>query len=266
LDPVGGHNDHVFVEPGHYNFPGYLALAYARNRYTDGGDIDRANRQQQVIFAIRNRLTEPDMLPYFISRAPSLYQELSAGIHTNMPLEDALRLGMLAKDIQITSIKKGVISYDMMQQVNTTQGEALQPIPSDIRILRDEIFTTGGALGPLMVGDALTRMQAEKARVAILNGSTYEGLGARTGEYLTAQGMNVTLVGNIGDNLALASGGNFQGYTVAIDYTGKPYAMSYLAELMALTSNRVYSDLNLGSAVDVVVVLGDDWGASNPMP
>ena len=59
-----------------------MTLAYARARYTQGGDFDRANRQQQVIFGIRDRLLSPEALSTLIAKAPTLYAELASGIQT----------------------------------------------------------------------------------------------------------------------------------------------------------------------------------------
>jgi LCP family protein required for cell wall assembly len=54
VDPIGPHNT-VTLEPGVQTLTGPEALAYARNRHTDGGDFDRAQRQQQVALAIRSQ-------------------------------------------------------------------------------------------------------------------------------------------------------------------------------------------------------------------
>jgi hypothetical protein len=40
-----------------------LSPWHARQRYTEGGDFDRANRQQEVMMAIPDRVTEPDRFP-----------------------------------------------------------------------------------------------------------------------------------------------------------------------------------------------------------
>ena len=60
------------LQPGVQVLPGEWALAYARARYTEGGDFDRAQRQQQVIMAIRDRIISFDMLPILISKADVL--------------------------------------------------------------------------------------------------------------------------------------------------------------------------------------------------
>ncbi len=61
LEIIGKDFDTVLT-PGRYTLNGEQALAYARNRYNDGGDFDRARRQQQIILGIRQRLLTPSGL------------------------------------------------------------------------------------------------------------------------------------------------------------------------------------------------------------
>ena len=75
LYTIGG-DKVVKLEPGRYTLPGNIALAYARNRYTEGSDFDRAKRQQQVIMAVRDRILSFDMLPKLITRSGAIYNEL----------------------------------------------------------------------------------------------------------------------------------------------------------------------------------------------
>jgi hypothetical protein len=53
--------------------------------------------------------------------------------------------------------------------------------------------------------------------------------------------------------------------TVLIDYSGKPYTLSRLAELMNVDTNNIYSRYDPNAQVDVVVIVGEDWARSNPM-
>lgn len=55
LDIVGTQRS-VWVDLGVVTLPGELALAYVHMRNTEGGDFDRAQRQQQVILAIASRI------------------------------------------------------------------------------------------------------------------------------------------------------------------------------------------------------------------
>ena len=78
---------------------GRVALAYARCRHEEqgckDGDIGRARRQQKVIFAIRDVVLSPEKFPTLLTQAPQLYSTFSSGIHTNLSLGDAIKLGVL---------------------------------------------------------------------------------------------------------------------------------------------------------------------------
>jgi LCP family protein required for cell wall assembly len=260
LDPIGKHNTVYDVKPGRYHLCGEFVLAYARARYTEGGDVDRARRQQQVIFAIRDKILSLDILPTLVAKAPVLYQELSAGIHTNLSLDDALKLAMLARQISMENIKKGVIDYSMMTIGTSPDGlDIFKPIPDKIRELRDEIFG-GGALSPMATGDQAQLLRDEGARVAVLNaGSGIAGLAQDVSDYLTSQGMNVVLIGNTIDHPEFPIFYYTEGYTTVVDYSGKPYALRFLMSLMGLGSGQIQLKYTPNSPVDVVIFLRGDW-------
>ncbi len=86
---------------------GSEVLAYARTRHTANDDVDRSGRQQQVIMAVRDRLLDPGNFLSLLSKAPTLYNQLSDGIKTNFPgLNDAERLAVLALQIPPENIQK----------------------------------------------------------------------------------------------------------------------------------------------------------------
>jgi polyisoprenyl-teichoic acid--peptidoglycan teichoic acid transferase len=62
IDPIGP-KPPVKIGPECRKYWGYEVLGYARNRKTSGGDIDRANRQQQVIMALVDQVFSPQNFP-----------------------------------------------------------------------------------------------------------------------------------------------------------------------------------------------------------
>lgn len=255
VDPLGDNNTKK-LKPGRQTLTGELALAYARLRKNAGDDFGRAERTRQVIMGIREQVLRANAVPMLIAKAPALYQEISAGIRTDLSLEQAIQLAWLAQQIKDDQIKQGGIAPpDMVLLAKTEEGdEVLKPIFDQIRVLRDEIFATA-PVSPLAGNlQPVDLMKAEAARISILNGSTTTGLAAQTTEYLQAQGANITETGNA--DQAYAS-------TTVIDYTGKPYTLRYLVDLMQIQPNQIYSRYDPASTVDVVVLLGNDWAASD---
>ncbi len=257
VDPIG--KEVKTLRPGTQTLPGDLALAYARARNTEGGDFDRAFRQQEVIIAIRNRIVNVNMLPTLIAKAPILYQEIAAGVHTNLNLDQAIKLAWLAQQIPKENIKRGIISPpDQVLLVESPDGDkVLKPIHDKIRLLRDTVFFHNRLDSPAATNlSPIERVQAEAPKIQVLNGSTTTGLASTTLEYLQSQGIT-------------AEAGNAEqvyNTTTIFDYTGKVYTVQYLVDLMKIDQNHIFSRYDPTSQVDVVVILGTDWAGINPVP
>lgn len=255
------------LKPGYQCLDGKATLGYARARYTEGGDVDRAKRQQQVIQAIMDKVFNPANFPSLVASAPNLYNQLSAGINTNMSLNDALRLAVLVKDLPRENIKWGTIDYTMADLgsvvVNGQTLSILRPYPDAIRNLVDSIFDSGAQV-PLAQGDLTQKMQAEAARVAIVNGAGVEGLASRTAEYLKGQGMNVVGFGNTGDYPG-PYGSPFPARTILIVRGESLYAMQYIQTVMAFDSpSQIVFDYDPNSPVDLIIALGRDYTRLTP--
>ena len=246
------------LKPGRQVLPGEWALAYARDRHTEDGDFDRAGRQQQVITAIRERLLDRNMLPTIIQKAPALYKELTSGIHTNLKLDDVIRLALAVKDVTKENIQQGILGKDTVVFGSSPDGlSILIPMPDKIGLLRDKIFTTSGSMKPATSGDEAQRMQAEAARLAIYNGSKDATLADRTAAYLKAQGADIAETGQA--DKAYYS-------TTLIDHSGSPFTLQYLADMIGDPNVKIYSRYDPESKIDVEVYLGYDWANKNSLP
>jgi len=261
LDPVSHGKDFPKIRLtccGMRHLNGRAALAYARCRHEEqgckDGDIGRARRQQKVIFAIRDVVLSPVNFPTLLAQAPQLYNTFSDGIHTNLSLDDAIKLAMLIKDIPKENIRNDVISNKMMSFGNVVVGgknaSILRPIPDQIRILRDKIFTASGPLSPLATGDLSTLMQADGARIRVLNGTSTAQLDTRTGSYLSQQGVLVTEFGKTKSSSR----------TTIILYSPKLYALRYLLDIFEIKNSvQILIKPDPLQTVDIEIRLGTDW-------
>ena len=264
LDPTGSGQDHFVLKPGDFrHLTGKRALAYARCRdesqgCTDG-DVGRAKRQQQVILAIRDKVFDPMEFPKLLAQAPALFTEFSSGVHTNLSLEDAIKLAVLAKDIPLENINQGVIDNNMAVFANTTldgvPASVLRPVPDLIRLLRDEIFTAEGPASPLAQGDLVSLMQSEAARVRVTNNTYTAELARRTANFLQTQGVQVTEIG-------VPTGDATQ--TVLVIYSTRLYTLKYLTNILGLTSYQIVWKPDPAASVDMEIRLGEDWVGKLP--
>jgi LCP family protein required for cell wall assembly len=264
LDPLGPGADKIKVAKGYKRLDGQRVLAYVRCRKEEcGGDIGRAQRQQEVLMAIRTQVLDPANFPNLISRAPAIYNELQNGIHTDMSLDDAIQLAVLMQNIPEENIKRGVIddhtmSFPTKVMLGGSMADVLKPSTENIRKLRDEIFTNNGSVGPKALGDELSLMKADAARVRILNATSVNGMAARTQEYLVGQGMNIIEVGNAAQVYPR---------TRIVVYSPKLYTIRYFATLFKMdSSSQLIIQYDPAAPADVEVFIGDDWANSNPMP
>ncbi|MEI8132050.1 MAG: LCP family protein [Leptolinea sp.] len=273
IDPLGQGNTRT-LQPGTQPLCGADALAYARQRHTDGGDFDRAKRQQDVVMAVRNQIFNLNMLPNLIAKSPKIYADIASGVRTNLSLGQVVQLALLAQNTPKENIKQAVIGTDDTQIAMSADGlSILIPVPDNIRLTRDSVFATGGPVAPVVlaptsanpelqtpsaeatavpapIADLGALMAAEQARIMVQNGTQTGGLGERVGEYLRSLNMNVIGAGNADQQASQIT---------LIDYTGKPYTLKFLAEMMQVSNDHILSQYDPNSPGDIAVIVGANW-------
>lgn len=125
--------DPFYLEAGTHTLNGYNALRYARTRHGDS-DIQRASRQQQVIYAIRERILGADILPQLISQAPLIWTTLQDNVYTGMSLQQVIQLALYVKDIPLQNIEMSVINYDYLRSYTVPSSGAQVLIPNRSRL------------------------------------------------------------------------------------------------------------------------------------
>lgn len=248
IDPIVGNPK--YLQPGVQTLPGELALAYARARNTPNGDLDRALRQQQVIYGIRDRLLKPESLSDLILKAPTLYAEISSGVRTNMTLDEVIKLAWLAQKVPDDQINAKAISPFDVSYARTPDGRSiLLPKTEKIRQLRDEIFLTStGTLGPLSPGSDLEKMIREGAKIRLVNSTGDNALGQRIKEFQSNKGLNIVEL----------IPGEIKTRSRIVDYSGNPHTMTYFIHLLGLLSSEHKLDFNPDSLVDIEIILGTE--------
>lgn len=263
LDPFGPGNDHVVLSADWHWLNGARALAYARNRHTADGDVDRSRRQEDVIFAIRDRLLDPTNFPFVVANAAYLYKDIQAGINTNLTPQEVLSLASLGSQIPKASIKRAVIDNTMVTfatvMMDGTNAQVLKPVPDKIREVRDSIFSSGGVLSPMAKGaNPIDLVKQEGCTTRVLNGTYTTGLANKTADYLKSLGINV-----VGTDTAT----QFPSYSIVIDHRGCPYTLKYFKDLFRLgAGNQIVSNYDPSATADIEIIVGDDWALKNPMP
>ena len=94
------------LSPGKHHLNGRVALAYVRTRQGAGdNDFTRARRQQQVIGALRVKMTSPAML----QKLPDILKVAAKTIKTDFPADQINEIVALGKEIPNDQINQGIV-------------------------------------------------------------------------------------------------------------------------------------------------------------
>ena len=265
--------DPFYIGTGQHTLNGYDALRYARTRHTAGSDFSRAQRQQQVLLAIRDKALQLNMIP----KIPELWDSLSDSIDTNLQLIDIIELAQLVDDIKADDIKSAVIDYNYTVDYVTDIGaQVLLPLRDKIQPLIDSIFVETEPTGPSEAEiqaqiDAHNQERAEAiqeeierqeelrstitdegGQVIVQNGTTQTGLATKTADYLQQEGFNIVQFGEA-DTTSY-------NHTVLVVYDeSKIYTIQMLATIFDVQENNIRLSPRPQDGLDVRVIIGSDF-------
>ncbi len=132
--------DPLFIPAGTHKLNGYDALRFARTRHGNN-DMRRAERQQMVLYAIRDRILSFDMAPRLILQAPQLWATLSDNLYTGLELGQVIQLALFVQDIDLANITTGVMNYNYVEDYTTEDGLfALIPSQGQVGYLMRNVF------------------------------------------------------------------------------------------------------------------------------
>lgn len=236
----------VEFQVGCQNLTGERLLQYARTRKTEGGDIDRTDRQQEVIEATRQHVLSAGGIQNFVTQIGGLWSDLAGSYRTNLNLTEITGLAGLmneVEDISYTSIPPGY----WLPQTLENGDQILVPIPSQIQQLIQETFYPSAALSST---DLRALAQAENVAVRVYNNTTISGLAGNTREYLIGLGVSVDAVSNMPtpDNSLT---------TIYYYNTGRNTAL-YLASVLGLDSDRVERGREGLAVGGIIIAAGTD--------
>jgi len=242
--------DPLYIEAGQHHFDGAMALKYARTRH-DSNDFQRADRQQQVLLAILERVTNLNMLPQLAPRFGELYDIMGESINTNLTLDEVLALAGLAIKVDRSQIRFAVIDETCTEDYITPEGaQVLIPLRDRMREVRDYVFGAAEI--------AQQTVEQENATIGVLNGTERIGLAASTTEYLQTQGVTVTTFGN-------ADRSDYATTSIVLNRS-KPQTAARLVALLGLPQTAIINTPNSAAGQDLLIILGADYAGPPVAP
>ncbi|MEA2517932.1 MAG: polyisoprenyl-teichoic acid--peptidoglycan teichoic acid transferase [Chloroflexota bacterium] len=161
-DGIGMNKKGYSIKPGPHHFRGYEALAYARSRQAAGeSDFKRADRQQEILVAIRAKLISGGSLLW---QVPSLLDAVGDLLTTDLPVELLPTLAAFADEMADNGITRTVIRYPLVKPGRNQFGSVQIPDLKAIRKVADGLFSTPG-VAPTQWEPAPKASKAPKASV-----------------------------------------------------------------------------------------------------
>jgi polyisoprenyl-teichoic acid--peptidoglycan teichoic acid transferase len=243
--------DPLYIPAGLQHMDGALALKYARVRHIDT-DYQRAARQQQVILAVKDKITQPGQLAALLPRLPGLALAMANSVQTDMPMEKAIMLARGLGQMDLANPARAVVDSTMGKtSLDPVQGYILTPNMDKVKAVVAAVF--GERPGDATASEAEVARQAiqsEGARVIVLNGTTEPGLGAEIAASLATDGFQVVAIGN-------ADRADYQQTMLIAQGDGKDATREALVSRFGIAPDRVRSESPSDSA-DLTLVIGAD--------
>lgn len=140
-----GHKVGYFLPAGMHTMNGHQALAYVRSRKGIGdNDFTRAARQQQLLAAIRAKLTAGNLL----TALPGLLDAVKTTISTDVPADQISVLAQAVQDANVANLQRAVIQPPLVHSA-TGPGGAYILVPDFTAILE---------LGQRLMGDGVAAL------------------------------------------------------------------------------------------------------------
>lgn len=102
--------DPFYMDPGQHHLDGETALKYARSRH-GSADFGRSQRQQQLIFAIKEKALSTGLIDS-VGKIDDLLSSLSANIQSNISADEILQLASIANTFTKDRLKSHLIHDD----------------------------------------------------------------------------------------------------------------------------------------------------------
>lgn len=195
----------VSFKKGWQHLSGEEALKFARSRHGtngEGSDFARAQRQQKVIAALKDKLLSADTFKNPATIANTM-AALQSNISTNLQLGEILRLAKMAQKLQKTDIVHKIIDNgpgSPLTDGNLGGAYVLVPKNDDWNGLREIAANVFDIAKPDESAPAppptAAKAPAEKARVEIQNGTGKSGQARITATTLSNAGFQIVKIGN----------------------------------------------------------------------
>lgn len=245
------------LSTGEHHIDGEIALKYARSRKTTS-DFDRAERQQEIIYATKEKALSTNTLGSK-AKIENILDVLKANIETNITVKEILTLGSMAKDISQDKILHRLIHDD--------PGLCGGLLYAPDRESYNEMFVlipAGGVDFLYKYADLnfnYPLISKEATTIEILNGTARAGSAAETKQILRRFCFDIVKFGNAATKDILETTYYYRQKT---DLEGnliesKPKTLDFLQKIIPGKESTIIPIEYASSPADLIIELGADY-------
>jgi len=177
----------INLKPGLQTLNGKQAEQFVRFRHDENGDIGRVQRQQLLLKAVKQRLTNPSI----VYRLPQMMSVMKNYVDTNINWEEMLALANFGLNLQQTDIKM-VMLPGRFSQTGEFDGKSYWVVDEK---KRDRVMQDYFALEGKEIANKNDNNSATSVRIAIQNASGQPNMSNSAAQYLKKLGFhNIYLV------------------------------------------------------------------------
>ncbi|MDD3861547.1 MAG: LCP family protein [Candidatus Gracilibacteria bacterium] len=250
----------LLIQKGNHKMDGELALKYARSRKTTS-DFDRARRQQEIIYATKQKALSTNTLADK-EKIENILDILKSNIETNITIKEVLTLGSMASEITEDKILHRLIHDDPALCGGLLYAPERESYDGMF------VFIAAGGVEFLHKYADLTfnhpLVAKENPTIELLNGTSRGGAAGETKQILRRFCFDVVKFGN-------ARNKNIEEttyyYRQKTDTEGKPIesrpkALDFLQKLIPGNESTVFPIEYSTSPADLIIEIGADYSNS----
>jgi len=179
------------IAAGPQHLDGETALKYARSRHTTS-DFDRGRRQQQIIYALKEKALQTNIL-FDGDKINEILDAIKDNMNTNITVKEILTLGSMAEDYKEDQITQRFLHNDPSR----CGGYLYQP---SISLYKAYVLLPAGGFEALTYYNQLNfryhGLKPENLNIHILNGTKTAGVAGETKQILRRLCFEVPRFGN----------------------------------------------------------------------
>lgn len=237
------------VRRGLQHFSGDMALKYARSRKTTS-DYDRARRQQDLALSIRQKIESNGWVEN-THKLREFYDLFRRKVNTDIDLTTLLALTKIGMGIDYGDIVSAVLNDDPTQRGGLLYAPAREFYNGQFVLLPFSMADTQAFLDLVLIHPEVL---LENAQIAVLNGTTEEGLASKTASQLRRLGFHVIEVGNheteTGNDVAVT-------FLEEAPIANTPGTKKFLEQFFDVAITKTSEDIQDESLIDLRLVLGN---------